>query len=326
MARRGRQGHVVTPVTEIEEEEQASYVLDGIIAPRELCLVYGGEKEGKSTWMHKLCICMTSEGLEDFDGIPVMRGRVLYVSLDIGARQKQVKPRMRRIAERLGTTLSPDLMVTHNTTFLDDPESVESLLRAAPGPFALVVIDPLYRALMGGDPGQPGAINMAIESVIRIIEETGAAVVILNHDTKGSSGTMYGSKFLGAAADCKIFVKRPNLKNKVIVTVEMVKNGEPPETPFHYDLEKEFLKRTDRAATGDGKSDLSAFPHADALALLPTTDTLKRDARKCIAHLFTGKATGHEKQWQRWRKDWTEHGATVETDDTIRRIVGEDVS
>jgi hypothetical protein len=254
-----------------------------------------------------------------------MHGRVLYVSLDPGARKTQVALRMEQICERLGVEQPENLILVHQTVFLDDPESVDSLLRHNPGPFVLVVIDPLYRALVGGDPAHAGAINAAIENVIRITDETGAAVMILNHDTK--AGGMYGSKFLGAATDCKIFVKRDFKTNVVTLKVEMVKNGEPPEKPFVYKLDKEFLERTDRATKGNGKSKVSAFPHADMLALIPTTDTLKRDARKLVKDLLSGSATAQEKQWQRIRREWVKVGvgATVEKGDMIRRVVGEDV-
>jgi hypothetical protein len=322
MAKRARGQHIGSTLDEIETTE-ARDVLAGVIPCGQITVAYGLPKVGKSALAHKYAIVVSSDDL-DLDGEPVTHGRVLFVTLDPGARKEQVKPRMMRVAERLGVKRRDDrLIVVDDIVFLDDPLSVESLLQHNPGAFELVVIDPLYKALSNGDPSVASVMVAATEGMKMICERTGAALLLLHHATK-VGGEMYGSVFLKAALDAQLFVER--VKDMVKVTVEEVKNGAPREKPFVYRLDGAFLESTDRAAKGNGKSDVSAFPHANMLALIPTTDTLKREARKLVAHLLTGTNTTQEKQWQRWRKDWLKAGATVENGDTIRRVVGEDVS
>ena len=300
--KRGIGQHTGIALPDIEEVDP-TYVLDNIIAKGDTVLVYGGEKEGKSTWAHKLAICIAST--LPFDNIPIMHGRVLYVTLDPGARQVQVKRRMAKICTQLGITQPENLIVVQETTFLDDPLSVESLLRYNPGSFVLVIIDPLYRALTGGDPSSPKAINEAIESVIRIIEQTGAAVMILNHDTK--AGGMYGSKFLGAAADCKIFVKRNFKTNVVTVEVELVKNGEPPDEPFKYQLKQECLSLIDRDKTKRRDDEPANVTRTDMLALIPFEWTATNKVRELIEHMLSGEPKAREKEWYRIRENWEAH-------------------
>jgi hypothetical protein len=289
-----------TPLPHIKKV-QPTYLLDGIISTTDLVLLYGGEKEGKSTFGHKVGIVVASENL-DLDGIPVKHGRVLYVSLDPGARKPQVGVRMEAICKRLGIEQPERLIVDHETVFLDDAMSVESMLQRNPGEFVLVIIDPLYRALSGGDPSHAGAINLAIESVIRIQQQTGAAVMILNHDTK--TGGMYGSKFLGAAADCKIFMQRDFKTNIVTLKVELSKNtGALDLPPIRYRLDKEHLERLD--APKQHVDEPAIVTRPDMLALMPSTWTPIKTARELIEHLLTAPTDrGKDKEWERIRERW----------------------
>jgi hypothetical protein len=318
--KRGIGQHVGTPLPEIEKV-QLTYLLDGIITTTDTCLVYGGEKEGKSTWAHKLCICIAS-GKLDFDGRAIKHGRVLYVTLDPGARKGQVAVRMEAICKRLGIEQPDNLVVVHETVFLDDPLSVESLLRYNPGPFVLVVIDPLYRALTGGDPSNPKAINEAIESVIRIREATGAAVMILNHDTK--AGGMYGSKFLGAAADCKIFIERNFKTNKVTLKVEQSKNTAAMELPpIHYQLENEYLAPVGGDSTKRRDDKPASVHRPDMLALIPITTEWKSisEVRELIEHLFKAPpGKGRDKEWERTRAAWELAGLIEQRSRRMRRL------
>ena len=78
--------------------------------------------------------------------------------------------------------------------------------------------------MTGGDPSFAGPMNAATEGVKTIIGATGGALLLLHHATK-SKGEMYGSVFLDAAFDARLFVER--VKDYVTVTVEVIKNGDP---------------------------------------------------------------------------------------------------
>ena len=297
---------------EIPDDDDDRYLLDRVIPAQEMTVEYGAPKGGKSAWAQKLSVCVASDDL-DFDGMPVEHGRVLFVTLDPGARRKQVKRRIMEICKRLcvmDVLNNKKIIIVDDVVFLDDPESVDHFLQRNPGKFSLVVIDPLYKAMSGGDPSIAGAMVAATEGMKTIIEATGAALLIVHHATK-ANGEMYGSVFLKAALDAQIYVERA--KDTVTVTVEVVKNGEPPEMPFTYRLEKAYLEPTMPAAPKRARADL--------LAMVPLTDTPRIEVRKLIEPQLNG-ATKHARdtEWSRIVRTWTDAGAVIVTGGAIRRV------
>ena len=293
-----------------------------MIPAAELTVIYGAPKHGKSAWAHKLAVAVASDNLT-FDGLPVEHGRVLFVTLDPGARRVQVKRRLSAICDRLGV---PDVMenkrivLVDDVVFLDDIHSVDHFLQRNPGKFALVVIDPLYKALTSGDPSIAGQMTNATEGMKQIIAATGAALVIVHHATK-ARGEMYGSVFLDAALDARLYVQR--VSDAVTVTVEVVKNGEPPERPFTYRFEKEFLAAVGRDLPKVRDDDDAPVTHPDMLALIPLTLTPTHKARKLIEHMLTAPSPdAREQEWYRIRADWERDGLVVQNKKTrtIRRV------
>lgn len=325
MERHGVGHHAGSTLDQIEDVE-ALDLLPDVIPAGELTVAYGPPKAGKSAWAHKLSICASSIDA-DFDGEPIMHGRVLFVTLDPGARKAQVKRRMMQIYERLGIDRHDDrLILVDDVVFLDDPLSVNSLLKKNPGQFVLVVIDPLYKALSNGDPSVASVMVKATEGMKTICSATGAAVLILHHDTK-SSGEMFGSVFLKAALDSQLYVERN--KDAVTVTVEVVKNGEPRATPFVYRIDGAFLES---AETRTNKK--SAQPDAtitvlrpDMLALVPTEWTTTAMVYKLVAHLLRGAtASAKKKEWERVRQSWEAAGLVAQNAKTrsMRRVAEDD--
>jgi hypothetical protein len=310
---------------EIEDDGEDRYLLDGVIPAGELTVIYGAPKHGKSAWAQKLSVCVITDNL-DFDGLPVEHGRVLFVTLDPGARRKQVKRRIREICNRLG---APDvlgnkkLVIVDDVVCLDDKESVDHFLQRNPGKFALIVIDPLYKAMTSGDPSIAGAMVAATEGMKTIIGATGGALLIVHHATK-SNGEMYGSVFLKAALDAQLFVERA--KDTVTVTVEVVKNGEPPDKPFVYRLEKEYLS----AEPPVDHDDPPGYPNEpanvtrpDMLELIPTERTLIAKVRPLIDHLLRAPTRkSKEKEWARVRAAWVRDKLVIHSkrDRTIQRV------
>jgi hypothetical protein len=337
LERRGTGYHIGSTLNQIEDVE-ARDVLPGVIPAGEITVGYGSPKAGKSAFAHKLAICVASDDTE-FDGEPIMHGRVLFVTLDPGARKAQVKRRMMQIYERLGIDRRDDtLILVDDVMFLDDPLSVDSLLRKNPGKYVLVVIDPLYKALSNGDPSVASSMTKATEGMKTIAETTGAAVLILHHATKASD-EMFGSVFLKAALDSQLFVERT--KDTVRVAVEVVKNGAPRETPFTYRLDGAYLESLDKPKIKNVEVEPLAL-RPDMIAMVPITGKPVKAsaARKLIAKMLKGKTpSAREKEWERIRQSWADAGWIIQNskarsirrvvevapDGTIRRIVGEGV-
>jgi hypothetical protein len=311
--------HSGSTLADIGEDDRRTFLLDGQIPTAGITLDYGRPKTGKSAWGHKLAVCVAF-GL-DFDGEAVTHGRVMIVTLDPGARKRNVKPRLMEICRRLNVTPNENLVIVDDPVILNDPASVESLLRKNPGEFALVIIDPLYKEIIG-ELTQQSVMEAASEGMKMIAVTTGAAVLILHHEGRGDSSHAYGSIFLDAAVDAGMHTVRKD--DRVVVTPDpaLFKNVAPREAPFVYRIEGPYLDSIAPAAPRKtaAPSIIPDMHRPDMLALIPTTPTPIREARRAIEHLLTGEPGAREKQWHRIRTTWQDAGLIVQRNGTIRRV------
>jgi hypothetical protein len=310
--------HRGSTLDEIEDYDgESRCLLDGVIPANEISVIYGAPKDGKSAWAHKLAICVASDDLK-FDGESIPHGRVLFITLDPGARKKQVKARMMQIYDRLNIKPGKNLILVDDPLILDSIDSVASLLQNNPGEFVLVVIDPFYQAL-SGDPSQAGLIRPAMDGLKEIAVQTGAAVLVLHHDSRG--GELFGSQFIKAGIDALAHIARK--EDCVTLDVIWLKNGEWRETPLIYTLEGPYLNRGIQVLDAAGRTSptIDAVHRADMLALIPTKNTPLRDARKLIDHLLIGESRTKDKQWERARSAWIKSGALQQHNGLIRRVV-----
>jgi hypothetical protein len=270
--------HSGSTLADIGDDDRKPFLLDGTIPTAGITLDYGRPKTGKSAWAHKLAICVAFN--LDFDGEAVTHGRALIVTLDPGARKRNVKPRLMEICRRLGVTPNENLVIVDDAVILNDPASVESLLRKNPGEFALVIIDPLYKAVRG-ELTQQGVMEAASEGMKMIAVETGAAVLILHHEGRGDSTHAYGSIFLDAAIDSAMHTVRKDDRVTVTVDPMLTKNGSPRQAPFVYRLDGPYLESLTAPALGKtvAPSIVPDSPHADMLALIQPTATPIRGAQ-----------------------------------------------
>jgi hypothetical protein len=252
----------------IEDDGAELYVVPGIIPTEGASMCYGEQKHGKSIWAQKLAVCITSDGL-DFDGLNVRHGRVLYITADSGARRRQVKTRFLQICERLNVAppTVDRLVIVDTAVKLNDPKSVEDLLRKNPGAFVLVVIDPLFRCVNGRLSGEEVAADID-QGLTRIAEATSAACLVVHHEP-AATDKPFGSVFLQAGGVAQIHAVR-HVKggvyrdgDKVTVTVQWLKNDEPPAKPFEYRIEAAYLA---------GSGDKRAAESVGALAPAPGTN------------------------------------------------------
>jgi RecA-family ATPase len=285
---------------------------------------YGLPDHCKSALAHKVAVVVASEAL-DFDGLPTLHGPVLFITADSGARKKQVINRMRKISARLNAPYTDRLVIVDDAVNLLEPASVAKLLEKHPGPWAMIVIDPLVKCVGGADLAQAGVMTPALTSAMRIGLETGAAIMVVTHEPRGDKGHAYGSIFGDADATAILHVVR-RFKDQardgdaVTVAVEKLKNDSAPDKPFAYHIEGAYL-----AAAGESAGKRSVPPEgikrADIRALLPTTATAKAKARKLIEGLLVGTTPeSRGEEWRRLWKSWADAGLVVVKGDTIRRV------
>lgn len=288
---------------EIDENEGSAWPVPGVI-PHGLTFLFGSPKSAKSLLAQKLSACIA--GGVPFDGIEGLEhGRVLYITRDIGASRQEVKKRLMKILPRLGLSenaLDGKLILTDDPFYLNDPASVDSLLAQNPGRFVLVVIDSLFRCVIGSLT-QDVVASAAVEAIDRISRATGAAMVAIHHEPRGGEH-LFGSVMLDAAYDAKIHVERGKERNTVLVTVQELKNAPIPNKAFSYRLEEEYLAPVAGVEAGTGAvGATTAKPatsrHQEMLALLPTGWFTRKEGRKLVEPLLTGSEEAKRKQWQR---------------------------
>jgi hypothetical protein len=144
-----------------------------------------------------------------------------------------VKRRMIEILEELDQRANRDVIIVEDPVILNEPTSVQSLLKQNPGEFRLVVVDPFYQAV-SGSLLQDAVVMASIKGLATISRATGAAVLLIHHEPRGSTH-LFGSMLLDAALDSQVHVKRQ--QDIVTVKVKLLKNGKPPERPFTYQMQ-----------------------------------------------------------------------------------------
>ena len=285
---------------EIDENDGSVWPVPGVI-PHGLAFVYGLPKGGKSLWMQKLSACIA--GGVPFDGIEGLEhGRVLYITRDIGASRQEVKKRLMKILPRLDLSedaLNGKLILTDDPFYLNDSASVDNLLANNPGRFVLVVIDSLFRCVIGSL-SQDVVASAAVDAIDRLSRATGAAVVAIHHEPRGGEH-LFGSIMLDAAYDAQIHVERGNERNSVIVTVQELKNAPIPDKPFAYRIEEEYLAPVASASAAPVTTPkLASSRHQEMLALWPAGSFTRKEGRKLVESLLTGKTeAARRKQWGR---------------------------
>jgi hypothetical protein len=101
---------------------------------------------------------------------------------------------------------------------IDQPEALAEFLRAHPGEWSLVVIDPLLRA-MTGDTNAQKDMSAFIAAFDWIRQTTGAAVLIVHHSGKDESKGALGSIALEAAVDGAARFTKDGLRHTLQVTL-----------------------------------------------------------------------------------------------------------
>lgn len=309
-------------------DEKDDYLIDKLVyVGPSITFVWGLPDAGKSMQFQKASVAVSSETTADLDGFATLHGPVLYVSLDLGARQKRLKRRMRQIADKLGIPYSARLVLVHDEVNLTDPKSVAALIKRWPGPWAMIVLDPLNKMVGGGDLSQPTVMIPALASIKRLAVETDSAVVVITHPDKKDTD-IYGTIFQRADADIILHMVRHYQKDgqarngdTVTMTWGRDKNGSPPDKPMKYIIDEAYLAPFGAPAGAIVAARVNA-KRPDILAKLPTTATAKAKAFKLIESMLNGKTPEtRAEQWRRLWKAWEAAGLVVVKGDTIQRVV-----
>lgn len=119
----------------------------------------------------------------------------------------------------------------------------------APSGLRLIVIDPIYKMLMGRDENSAGEMQTAMAEIDRLIETTGAAVLFVHHYSKGNKSE---TDALDRASGSGVFARDPDTilsltthEEEEHFTVEAALRNLPPVQPFVIERDYPLFRRVD---------------------------------------------------------------------------------
>lgn len=191
-----------------------AYVIKGLLAQGDVAAIVGAPGAGKSLFAPRIGYAV-AQGVEVF-GRRVKAGGVFYVAAEDS---HGMRGRVQAMEAELGD--APDFKVVEGVT---DLLSKQGQLRALQREVmqrrpALVVIDTLAVAFPGLEENDAKGMGQVVAAA-RCLTKSGAAVVLIHHDTKAGDGQPRGHSLLNGALDVALYLKREN----DVVSVKPSKN------------------------------------------------------------------------------------------------------
>jgi hypothetical protein len=195
-------------------------------------MVLGGASKTFKTWTLIDLAVSAATGAEWFH-FPTKKGRVLYVNFELpasfftkriaiicGERQLRLKPGILSIWNLRG----------HVTDWAQLRQQIP------PGDFVLIIIDPVYKLLLGRDENKAGDIASLLNEIEMLAVNTGAAVAFGAHYSKGNQSQKESIDRIGGSG---VFARDPDSilnftqhEQDWCFTVEMTLRNHPPCEPF----------------------------------------------------------------------------------------------
>ncbi len=189
------------------ETKPRDWLVWGLIGKGEASAWYGDPSSGKSVVAGDLVFHVT-HGLP-WLGLEVVKTPAVYFPLE---RYGLVARRLQGLAAKHGTDAEFDPYIVRGEFDIRDPKYarhfIDGIKRAGAG---LAVVDTYSRSLNGGNENGPEDGGAAIANIQRIIDETGAHVLLIHHvgNAEDTKGRLRGWSGLNGAMDTTVLVKQP---------------------------------------------------------------------------------------------------------------------
>ena len=228
-----------------------TWLVDRLIEDGTLTLMYGGAGSLKSFFVEDLVIAVASKVpfLNPSPGdasAPAARktthGQVIWLDADIGLRGTH--RRLHALAAGYGVSDGALEVLSFPPFDLDNQAAVDALVRLIVKKKArILVIDVLAHVLGVGDENDAAALRKPLQSLRRIVEETGCSIIALHHPRKGGStgeshDDLRGSSALAGAVDLLLRIERPD-RSKTRITIVSTKTRGVEITPLSAELSTE---------------------------------------------------------------------------------------
>jgi hypothetical protein len=217
-----------------------------------------GSKVGK-TWILLDLATAVATGTS-FLKFNTRKARILFINFEI--RREFIADRLKVIQQRKTQMDLANLDIWNLRGLTADFEVLtqEIIQCAGKDKYALILLDPIYKAMVGKSENTTSSVGALCNQIERIMEATGAAVVYSHHFSKGSPKNktamdrLSGSGVFTRDADTIMTLTQHNEPN--CYTVEMNLRNLPPQAPFvvqwafpvmveRPDLDPADLKRND---------------------------------------------------------------------------------
>lgn len=223
----------------------AQYLVDGLIESKSLVITYGSPGVMKSLLLADLAVCvagglrwLASTGADDSVSFSTVQAPVMWIDADNGVRRTH--ERFEALARTHQVPPSAPLWyVSMPSPALDasDAYAIDTLAaRIIRHQVGLLVIDNLS-VISGKADENSDEMLTVMTNLRRLIETTGAALIVIHHQRKGSAGfqgrkgeTLRGHSSINAALDLALLVGREEQAS--CISIRATKERGAPVKPF----------------------------------------------------------------------------------------------
>lgn len=178
-------------------KELAPQLIQGVLRCGHKMLIAGPSKAGKSFALLELAAAIVTGG--KWLGHQCRKGKILYINFEIDPASS--KNRIHKVFAAIGHPEGPPVNTFTVWNLRGKPIEpdafIDNVIRFSKSKnYAAIIIDPVYKLMTGTDENSAGDIGSLVVRFDRICAETGAAVIIAHHFSKGSA---YGKSFQNVA-------------------------------------------------------------------------------------------------------------------------------
>ncbi len=207
------------------------------IARRGDKITIGAPSKGRKTWtLADLAISVATGS--DWWGLKTVQGRVLYLNFEL--HNYTFDERVDVLQEAKNTKIQVGMMLSMTIRGMTDviDSMVDELIAYILDlePFALIVVDPLYKLMTGRDENKAGDMNMTLAQLEKIAVNTGAAIAIATHFSKGNQAgkdhmdRIGGSGVIGRDGD--VIITMTENETPDAMTISLSLRSYAPVEPF----------------------------------------------------------------------------------------------
>ncbi len=209
-------------------------IVAGLLHQGTKSLLAGPSKVGKTWLMLDLALSVATG--TPFLQWPTTQGRVLFVNFEIHRTFFKDRLELVKQAKGLENLDHLDIWNLRGRTADFDVLVNEMLARIQATPYVLIILDPIYKAMIGRSENTSSGVGRLCRNLERLVEKTEAAVVYAHHFTKGNQARktaldrMSGSGVFARDADT-ILTLTEHMEAGCYV-VETTLRNLPPQEPF----------------------------------------------------------------------------------------------